>query len=370
MTYFRWILLLALLIQVLVSPPISKSQEDTVIIYNSVDWSPNSNQLLLSISQVDSEDSAIWIADVEMGNVKLIVDNVGFRETQATWSPNGNFIAYRSRSLADENAFFDLWVMDLEHDIARNLTTTIDLSIDGYEWSPDSQSIAFSSGSLAFFTDKYVPYTINVVNIETEDYLQISSDDNLSYIFPHWSADGKQIAFLSVDFETYNLDESTIWLTDFSQPNNFYKVAEGQFVNFDWSPNDEYIAAEMQEELSQYILLISVDTKNIQNLTSEISEFSASPSWSPDSQWLAFTVREPSEIDNLIDLEANAHLFNVNTLQLINISKDIMDSFDQEAYWSHDGQTLAILSLEENRLLYLYDMETRDTQLLTLNFTE
>jgi hypothetical protein len=126
-----------------------------------------------------------------------------FRELK--WSPDGNFIAYISeelyRTCLCQSFFGDVFVDSLDGKVHRALTTDLFGWSYDPDWSPDGRNITFAHTHVIPVTDSQ-----DYPTILPEEIFVVSSDGNNAINFtnhsatdmkPHWSPDGKRIAFLS-----------------------------------------------------------------------------------------------------------------------------------------------------------------------------
>lgn len=161
------------------------------------------------------------------------------RNLWPAWSPNGKWIAF----VSDREGTQDIYRMDVD---GSNLIRLTNKGTNGKPaWSPDNQFIAFDS-------DRDVNHSIYIMNAEGGQVKQLTDDLPL---LPGctWSPDGKQIAYGAGDFAKEGMD----------------------------------------------IYTIDVDAKNINKLTNMGHGIrSGNPAWSPDGEWIAYSVLEVDEWPN------------------------------------------------------------------------
>ena len=154
--------------------------------------SPDGNYIAF-FSERDLVSLDLFLADAKTGEIiqKLTsttrnadVDGFNFFESKATWSPEGDKIAYvivkRGRN--------KIVIADVDR---PRRTEEIVISgvpaLNNPSWSPDGKKIAFSG--LAGGEQNLYMY-----NLEDEEVIQLT-DDVHSYVHPSWSEDGKHLAF-------------------------------------------------------------------------------------------------------------------------------------------------------------------------------
>lgn len=368
MTYFRWILPLAFLSLVLASQPIQSINAQTdILVYGPVSWSADSTQIAFAYQR--GNERGVWVANIETAEATLVIDNPNVIESDPQWSPDGQWIAYLSLPVGFRLFEPELWIVNVSEDISINLTEKLEQKFLTYEWSTDSQYIAITS----VLPSSEGQYELQTISLDDADVNLIASKSDYIQGQPQWSPDGQNIAFLTVDFNWDDANPNTIWITDFSENSSTSELIKGEFIDFSWSPNGEYIVATEFSKFSNdtQVILFSMADGTMQNLTQELFKNASQPIWSPDSQWLAFQVLKGS-----MSNDADIYLLNIETSELINISEDIENRSNAWSVWSPDGKKIIFLSatVTDQKILlsdlYLYDMETQSTELLTLNFTE
>ena len=124
-------------------------------------------------------------------------------DSQPTWSPNGQQIAFQSNRGGNP----DIWVMNADGSNPRNLTADSAAEESAPEWSPDGRQIAFQSDR------NFIPRTVaarnleiyrmnasdgsNVTRLTFNDYNPPTTDFAGYDLNPHWSPQGDRIVFHS-----------------------------------------------------------------------------------------------------------------------------------------------------------------------------
>ena len=115
---------------------------------------------------------------------------------------------------------------------------------------------------------------------------------------PVWSPDGKQVAWFSDASGEYRLMIGT--QEGLSAPREIKFDQPTFFHTADWSPDGKYIAVT-DEGLN--LLLVEVVTGKVTRLDTDTyahPERTFEPAWSPDSKWLAYSKRLPSQFHVLM----------------------------------------------------------------------
>jgi len=180
-------------------------------------WSPDGRWLAFTSGRVDDKDQLFAIRPDGGEAVQLSKSETGVRGY--AWSPDGQQIAFTaneapSQAAKDRKAHFadyevvrketqaaQLWTLNLAEALAapqagQQRTRNAQLHVEGFNWSPDGSRIAFSGGA-----------SPEARHLATTDlYLLTLSDNSVRSLVvqpgpdsnPHWSPDGRQIAFVSL----------------------------------------------------------------------------------------------------------------------------------------------------------------------------
>ncbi len=155
-------------------------------------WSSD-GRFIAFVAKVGAED-ALYIMDVEKGDITRKL-TFGFDGVQSpTWSPDGDRIAF----VGLDGGAADLFTVDLETENLRRLTD--DRYYDGDPaWSPDGRHIAFTTdrGSVTTFTNlEFGSMNIALFDLLTEE-IEILTSGGGKNINPVFSPEGRELAFIS-----------------------------------------------------------------------------------------------------------------------------------------------------------------------------
>lgn len=144
----------------------------------------------------------LWTVPAENGTPRNLTRTAGAAERQASWSPDGRWIAYFS----DQTGEYELFVVQADgKEPARQLTKGNTTFFLNPQWSPDSKQILFSDKNATFY----------LVSAEGGEVKTIDKDP-LGFVRPaSWSHDSGWIAFSRSE----SVISRTIWL---------YEVATGK----------------------------------------------------------------------------------------------------------------------------------------------
>lgn len=241
-----------------------------------------------------------------------------FQDYLTLWSPDNTKIAFR------DPGGDGLYIMDLVLRQTRKVYEGGLAWLDGAAWSQDSQNITFTANGDVF-----------VVGHNGSDLMNLSAGLHTAHV-PRWSPDGEEVVFFEVQEETRSLysymasPDGTVvenlseqfgegydaqwspdgeWLLFFSgrvgvrevytvylPDRTVYRLNSDPDVDLSdvdtvrWSPDGAYIAVELHQPGSLsggMIYVVQPDGQNLQLIT----EDGVRPVWSPDGQYLVYTVR-------------------------------------------------------------------------------
>ena len=251
------------------------------------------------VASNSSPAGAIVYQSDQSGNDELyIIDVRGSLPTRLTNNTANDIYPIYLRStnqigfVSDRENGWNLYAMDLNGNNTITITNNEDTPIADPDWSPDGKLIAvalaphYSSSSTSYHYDIYV------INADGSDQRKLTPKLESEWA-PAWSPDGKKIAFSleeSGDVEIYVIDSdgsNLVQLTDNS----------GYDGRPRWSPDGTKLVFETDREGSDWdIYIMNADGSEPRAVThNSSSDFSAA--WSPDGNWLVYVSNKEADYE-------------------------------------------------------------------------
>ncbi len=169
----------------------------------------------------------VYSVPAEKGEIRNLTESPGVREMNATWSPDGRWIAY----LSDRTGEYEIYVRPGDGSGAERRVTT-----DGRIWR----------------------------------------------FPPQWSPDSKKLAFGDKDRKLQWVDVASGKVKEADQD------PRADITDYKWSPDSRWLAyTKVSETQMPSIWLYALDEGKARQLTSDLTA-EAEPTWSPDGRYLYF----------------------------------------------------------------------------------
>ena len=212
-------------------------------------WSPDGKKIAFvsNRNNVNKDHKQIWVIDADGKNPIRLTD--GLVDSDPDWSPDGTKILYDARLVPEDHhlAPGGITVMDADGKDKRLFERR------GFDpsWSSDGQRIAFISVRNAKVTQLYV------MDVDERNRTQLT-DDFVYKRMPSWSHDGKRIAYAG---------DYVIWVVDSDGENPRQLTQIGKQTVSDshptWSPDSESIAFTSFGRDPGIIGIYTVDVTNL-----------------------------------------------------------------------------------------------------------
>jgi tricorn protease len=271
----------------------------------------------------------IWKISVEGGKPEQVTHHTSGSLFYPSISSDGKVIVY------EEN--FGLWKLDtatgdtkeikidvVSDDRENNLESlTVNGDADSFQLSPTGKRAVISTHGELF-----------TIATERGDVTRLTSTPQVREVRPHWSPDGKWIAFVG---DTDGREE--VWLCD-ERGGQLKKISnrdseKGQIV---WAPDGKALLYTGSDHaLCRYDL---DGGKTTVLTTGEVATFGGqaigSPQWSPDGKWVSFTKSGKTLLPHVYVMPSEGGEARRIT--------DADTYSDSSAHWTADGKHLVYLS--------------------------
>jgi dipeptidyl aminopeptidase/acylaminoacyl peptidase len=196
-------------------------------------------------------------------------------------------------------------------------------AFDGYpHWSPDGKKIAFMTSRDG------INYEIYVMNADGTSQTRLTNNADLD-AEPSWSPDGTKIAFRS-DRDNHNY-QIYVMNADGSEQTNISNNTATD-IHPDWSPDGTKIAFASDRAGSYQIYVMNADGSEQTRLTNPA--FGYQPSWSPDGTEIAFSSSR--------DGNSEIYVMNADGSEQTRLTNNA--DIDEQPSWSPDGTEIAFIS--------------------------
>ena len=269
------------------------------------------------------------------------------------------YISYVSNTTGDYNIY-------LQHTNGENLRLLTNHPTDEKDltWSPDGRFLAYTSNQDG-------TYKIYVLDTRTGEHRRLTDRHEREWT-PAWSPDGKWIAFATDGDEEIQLGEwgkfkitSDIYKADVNGGHLVRLTDQGKNVGPSWSPDSQWIAFVSyhrgDERIGIYVMdtdgrrLRRINDKKVQALNGMAQGECA---WSPDGEQIAFSMAVPREDRmHLCVIDIDGKNFRQLTQGLLRNKAGARFPEIRQPVWSPNGKWIAYV-LEQapgNTDIYVID---------------
>ncbi len=260
-------------------PPAPEGSEITLLHVRDAAFSPDRQRVALTgqiseswldgDTQQTGEYEELFVAPAAGGTIERLTEQHASAVEAATWSPDGQQIAFAS----DADGDFDVYVIPAEGG-TPGLLTRDHQAADRYPaWSPDGAYIAFAS-------DRNSPGELEVfrLDVATSAIKQLTDNVNSSYA-PAWSPDSQSIVFLSNRLG--NTDLYVMTANGDGERALLVRDVEAEERDPAWSPDGEWIAFSSNRAGPVLdLFMIHPDSSGLQRITPGDGD-TRYPAWQP-----------------------------------------------------------------------------------------
>ena len=217
-------------------------------------------------------------------STKLNINVSGVRQHAKPYSKNvAKFIDSMSIDNSGKRALFtargDVFSVPKKNGVTRNLSHTPSSREIDASWSPNGRYIAYMSD----VTGEYEIYLKD--RSDNNSVRQLTSDGSIWRFTPVWSPDSKKLLFADKNHTLWVLDVESAKQTKIDTA----RFNENSLTSYVWSPNSEDIVYVKNDE-NRYssLWLYNLEKGVIERLTDSMTS-ERNPTFSPDGQYLYFT---------------------------------------------------------------------------------
>jgi Tol biopolymer transport system component/DNA-binding winged helix-turn-helix (wHTH) protein len=256
----------------------------------SPSWSPNGEQILVGTERVPQPStrptkSQLWAINIKTNERRLVTEGDAL---QASWSPNGQRIAYWSRP-GKAGQREDIWTIPANGGEAVAVTngSTTDLNP---VWSPDGRHLYFSSNRGGSMNIWRVPMDEKSGATMGEPEPVTSIGAATSPLHLSFSSDGRRLVYVAQE-EIRNLRKVAFDPSTGKPGSEPVSITRGSMQLWfpDPSPDGQWLTCYSMGN-QRHIFIVRTDGTDLRDLIDDANRYFW-PRWSPDGKRIAFSSR-------------------------------------------------------------------------------
>lgn len=299
-------------------------------------WSPDGSKIAFTRIVTDNDSNRdLFVMNADGSNLLQLTNSPNDVDGHAVWSPDSSKLLFTSASTVSQTSA--LWVTNADG------TNQIRIGVAAFDyeedpaWSPDGTMIAF----VRHHFDGVSPTTRTIYTANADGSNQIALQHGLAeYDFaPVWSSDGTQINFMRVRESRINGETLDIYSMNADGTNqqnltNLGTLYEQAPV---WSPDRSKVAFVNGQIGNQDVYVMNADGSNRVNVFHTTTDYLYLQDWSPDNTKALFHTIFSQGIG------AGVYVVNASDGSTVHIGGDA--EYNNYPSWSPDSQRIAFNSL-------------------------
>ena len=254
------------------------------------------------------------------------------------WTPDGTQImfivgSYKGRDLT--YSYESTYLVNADGSSIKLISKGIDdehLVHRGHDISPDGSRVVYA-------TSRHDRFQLETSKLDGSDRERLTDNEYID-VYPDWSPDGERIAFQRKGARVF---ENGIFVVNADGSDERMVTFPGSFGGLTgpvWSPDGQYLAYVTR--ISARVSLKTIRVDGSQRATEAVVAFASTrgrddpdaittPSWSPDSQYIAFGMSD--------DKEERSGIYIVRP-DGTGLTKVAEEDGSSQVFWSPDGQEI------------------------------
>jgi tricorn protease len=309
----------------------------------AVDWTPDGKNILLRSRRVTDSTHQLYTISAQGGFEKPLPLPIAW---SGSYSPDGNYLAYNP--LSDPTRAWRnyrggqtsaIWIADLKTSQIEKLPRE----------NSNDRNPMWVENKIYFLSDRTFTMNLFAYDRQTKKASQLTKFEKYDIKAASYGA-GAIVFVQDGAIHLYDLQTNEehavpvkINASDWAELKPRTVKAARWIRAFNLSPDGKQVIFGARGE----VLTVSVDGKEIRNLTQTSAAAERTPVWSPDGKWIAYYSDESGEYQ--------MHLRSTTTNDVKKIAIESQPSFYYEPVWSPDSKKLAFYDKRLN--IWYVDIE-------------